>query len=1219
MPVDLYFSNRIEQLAADLTANLYPPQREDSLLFDPLRIVVPNRNLAKWLQLVLARRQGVSMNIDYAYLDAALWDLLVHMSADETPPMPVSQDIYALALLRVFEQLPADDAVFDPIRGYLSRAGEKTPFPNTRSADTIQADTRRWQLARKLAHLFQEYELNRPEWPQAWRLGRFGGSGMTACQGHLYLRTLQACEQLAGVVGQPLWTLPQLAQRVLDQPHTSWAEGRSSRVPVVHIFGLSQISSFHTELIGRLQGWVDFRIYTLNPSADFWEDIRTPREKRWEAGDPGGKGVPQASEDDAISDLFNAPDHPLLSLWGKPGREHIRSLCELTGYDFHAAFLPPDRPDTVLGRLQASLLTLTDTGRPPVPIGQDRSIQIVGCPGALREVETVYNRILHQLAQDPALQLTDIAVLVTDMAAYKPLFDIVFQRTPRQLSYHLVDTLAETESHYGRGVLALLDLMTGHFTRRDVLGLMMNPLFLARWSVNMEMVAEWAHWIEALNIYHSFDAQEKISQGGEGSPRYTWQQGLRRLRLGRIMDINATGEHAAAAFHGLMPYQDLESADLQLLERFCLSVEDLHRNVVRLRRLARKDGQWPMSFLKICAELLPIGPDAHGEDAVRAALAEAFESLGFFARLGEDETKGKGGAPVSVDLLRSFCISHLRGLSTVHGEYLTGGVTLAALQPMRPIPYQIIYIVGMEEGGAFPGRADNSSLDLRLVKRRRGDVSTPERNTYLFLEALLSARQKVVVSYVCRDLQKDRDLMPCAPVHQLKRFISDHLLVDGKRFREQRMPLKSTDPAYLHEATQTSWADPLVNSNLLDRIVALRATGAWPPPPEKIPQGLIERVTALTTQSPLPPPAPANHNVPIRLFIDELRRFLLNPIHTKLAHHLGVRVTRPPLEALLQSNDEPFASAFPLDYRMERETLELWLEACWQRPEAPPAAVDLLEEVYCRQALMGAVPEGVFEALDRENMRSRVMAAVEALQPIREMLETAGQRCVRLIVGHTDTSGGSPSKSGGPEGMHHLPPVVLDARLGRTGDARTSLELSGELSWLWQDQAGDWHTLVLTGSPARPPRNPNHHVIAPLLTYLALASAGFKGMGLGEGSLTIHLACRGGVGHFCYRQEMEAAQSYLEGLAANYRNPQQYRWLPFRLLIKKPFEVQKLIPAGIDDSIRQHFLDTLMEAWDERGDYLSSLARPRFDLDCLDEARRRVAVFFATEARGAGT
>ena len=113
-----------------------------------------------------------------------------------------------------------------------------------------------------------------------------------------------------------------------------------------------------------------------------------------------------------------------------------------------------------------------DADGPRAKVRQDTSLQVIACPGRLREVETVYQRILFYLERDPDLKLTDIAVLVPDMGAYKPVIDAVFQRSPRQLSYSLVDTLAETESHYGRGVLALLDLMTGRFTRAEVLGLM---------------------------------------------------------------------------------------------------------------------------------------------------------------------------------------------------------------------------------------------------------------------------------------------------------------------------------------------------------------------------------------------------------------------------------------------------------------------------------------------------------------------------------------------------------------------------------------------------------------------------------------------------------------------------------------------------------------------------------------------------------------------------
>jgi hypothetical protein len=52
-----------------------------------------------------------------------------------------------------------------------------------------------------------------------------------------------------------------------------------------------------------------------------------------------------------------------------------------------------------------------------------------------------------------------------------------------------------------------------------------------------------------------------------------------------------------------------------------------------------------------------------------------------------------------------------------YGDYLTSGVTISALLPMRPIPFKIVYVLGMQEGD-FPGRADTSSLDLRLGSKK---------------------------------------------------------------------------------------------------------------------------------------------------------------------------------------------------------------------------------------------------------------------------------------------------------------------------------------------------------------------------------------------------------------------------------------------------------------------------------------------------------------------
>jgi hypothetical protein len=100
---------------------------------------------------------------------------------------------------------------------------------------------------------------------------------------------------------------------------------------------------------------------------------------------------------------------------------------------------------------------------------------------------------------------------------------------------------------------------------------------------------------------------------------------------------------------------------------------------------------------------------------------------------------------------------------------------------------------------------------------------------------------------------------------------------------------------------------------------------------------------------------------------------------------------------------------------------------------------------------------------------------------------------------------------------------------------------------------------------------------------------------------------------FQYQISPQAAHSYLENLTRRYLDPHQYRWLPFDVVTRGRLKVQQLLPGEVDAFQRQRFLEALLEAWDEGGDYLSRLVRPRFDLDCLEEAHLRVAPFFPNE------
>ena len=101
----------------------------------------------------------------------------------------------------------------------------------------------------------------------------------------------------------------------------------------------------------------------------------------------------------------------------------------------------------------------------------------------------------------------------------------------------------------------------------------------------------------------------------------------------------------------------------------------------------------------------------------------------------------------------------LRGLGGARGQYLAQGVTVTSFVPMRAIPFRVVFVVGLGQGN-FPAGERRSELDLRAARRQLGDVTPREQDLYMFLETLLSARDRLVLSYVARDELTGAPLAP---------------------------------------------------------------------------------------------------------------------------------------------------------------------------------------------------------------------------------------------------------------------------------------------------------------------------------------------------------------------------------------------------------------------------------------------------------------------------
>ncbi|WP_319525559.1 exodeoxyribonuclease V subunit gamma [uncultured Desulfosarcina sp.] len=1186
MGVTLYFSNQLMPLAEKLEENLAQADSAISPL-DPPVVIVPNMNLSKWIKLTLARRSGIFMNVDFQYLETGLWQMLRSLS-NPAEPEPELLDRERLTLLLFCILMAPDQEATDlaVINRYLdSREG--------REGDR---EIRCWQLAEELARLFQEYEYHRSDMIQQWLENRPVSDAMERCQKRIYLDMVALKNQLVHAGGRPMVSMGEYARSVLGA--TSADPNRALAVERIHFFGLSQTSPFHLQLLARLESRFDIRIYSLNPSREYWEDIKTPSEKKWIRRKTFSRMAIEEGEMLA-GELFSRTDHPLLSAWGKPGRESIRLLCQLTDYDFQAGFTRPPRPDSVLAALGHGLLTLDTEDGPPAALAQDRSLQIAACPGIRREVETVYDSILYNLEADPSLCMTDIAVMVSDMARYKPVVDSVFSRQPDRIAYNLVDSVARTESVFARAVVAIMELARGNFSRKQVFDLLRNPCVMQKWRYDTDALALWIRWADALGIFHGYENPAQREEGDPVAGRFSWRQGLERLRLSRIMTPPADADGLGQPhFNGLVPFADLDTTDDALVEKFCLLIEALARALEPFNIPNALARHWRSAFFRVLDGFVEISTDMRGEEAVYRSLVQAFD---LFVRY-DDLAAVRESRELTAEALWAFVGTHLNGISGGRGDYLTGGVTVAALMPMRPIPFKVVYVLGLEEG-RFPGNEPENRLDLRTRKRRIGDITPVERNRYLFLEILISVGRKLYLSYVSRDLQKDRDLEPCSVVHQLRRYVEQRI-IGGETFKIRQIPIRPDSPDYIALDAVNDWSDVMVNSCPVDRLSCYRRSGLWTAfedrasPDER---GVADRYHPDFNRLERPPENESPPMVPLTTGL--LRSYLLDPVDAVLRYHLGIGDPVDPAAEWAEMEDEPLASQFPLDYTIRTLPLHHWLSTgvSADRFVHPKRCLaEQFDALYADLSRKSRVPANAFGAHDRGRLKQQVSTVGELLHPFVEQMQSARRFFPAVAVGTATEA--YPAVEGN---VLRLEPVSM-AR--PDADEPQTVALSGQLPWLWQAEDESWHCLVITGSN-RKSRHADKYVIGPLLTLMALSAGDCPCPWSGASRMNLHVAYRSRVLSRQYALDVQSSKTYLTDLLKAFFAPLPVLWLPFTTVFDHKDLRAWIIADEIDDGARAAFYLTLQEIMRTTADLRSQMAGAMLSPDILDRARQRFRVF----------
>jgi exonuclease V gamma subunit len=1198
---------------ADRLADALDADAKTGDFFAPTRVVVPNRFLRKWLRLWLARKLDVAINLTYQTLEEALWQLVQEADPNRSasPPEAIDSNVYRLMALSVL--LEEQDPDLAPLQRYVQMQGSSLSRLSCRRA---------WYLADRVGALLQEYEYHRQDaFIRRWLRDEFGlGAArdsqkrMERAQRSLFQHITHEPDGRRALLNrlgeQSLKTFPQYAMEIMEPGAPRVKSGG-----IVHFFGFTQLSELHARTVGWLGQSFDIRFYHLNVLASRLPETLQSAELNFHV--QSMRDAPQENDE-------------LLHDWGRAGLESLTNVANgLARPGFAVEVLPAYEPprisgrrntrtSTVLGRLQDRMLGKSTA---KTRLHQDTSLQIAGCPGAMREVETVYNSILHNLQTNPSLRQTDIAVLVTDMPRYRVPLQAVFERPPARIQYNLVDFNAAGASTFGQALLGMIDLALESFSRVRVFEVILNPCFLARLGVDRASATTWLEWAEQLGIYQGWDAEEKQQQGYASSPLYAWRLGLQRLRLGRYMEVTREdGEEPAPRFAHVIPFADIASTEREPLDAFCRAVEGLLPSLAGLRSKQASGQRWATVLQRLMREFLEVPSDRPEEAQVRDELLAAARKLAQWDHL-RDSTHKEAGLPLA--LVREYVLSQLELLQANRGEYLVGGVTIATLQPMRPVPFAIIYVLGLGDD-LFPGSNAPSSFDLRGVQRLPGDILPAEGRLHDFLTTVLSAQQKLYLLYNNHDLQKDQALLPAVPVQQLQRYLKTHIL--REEFQPIKMPAHGDDPGFLDSAQHPAYQDLLVQYGESERCLAVLAAqrtqqvtldatqqAEWSPRYAR-----FQKNFAIPQEATEMPPAAAT------VTLRELRDFLYLPARASLRRHLHVDDD----DTQSIDEDEPLVTSQQAASGLMRQTIQRLILSAGQGgvEQALASWEQQFAETFADSRLRSRAPEAAFGEIDQAALLGELRERIHGQGQIEAFLkEHAGMEfCGPVLIGESTTPIGA---------QRRFPALRLRPGHELPADAPREFRIVGWTPFVWLS-ADRLEVLALTNGK----KFEGSQIAAPMLdpalfhlTLLAGAEAGTDGIAaqhwLGKREVALHVAHAAGIQTWVHAPgSITAAEAtcYLAELARDLLEPAQFDLLPFDIIAGNK-ELQLTFRAGIAmsrsaDDFRTLLEDAIADARDSEFErraipFLVDMIGAKVPADALAKVQRRFQLLDRGPAR----
>ncbi|ART62067.1 exodeoxyribonuclease V subunit gamma [Kushneria marisflavi] len=926
--------------------------------------LVQSNGMAQWLQLCLAQHHGVAASLDFPLPSSFVWRAYRAVLGDDIPKRsPFDKGPMTWRLMRLLPRL-LRQSEFAPLAHYLD---DEISLDDQIEGVAPCGERKSYQLASRLADLFDQYLVYRPDWMAAWAQGEtapFDIAPVDHWQPVLWRALLEdASDQAQRHHRAALHDQFLVQARAL----TSVPKALPRRL---FVFGISALPFQLLEALHALSGVMDIVLMVANPCRFYWGDIVADRDAlraqlRRDSHRQRHQAAPSLEGLD--SETLHLSANPLLAGWGAQGRDFIEAL-----YDFEAdnAFdmehdifrdPPTEAYPSLLHQLQQEVLDLVHPARRAEEEGdkrlvqpEDRSLAFTRAHSPLREVEILHDQMLDAFDRDSSLRPRDMVVLVPDIERYAPLIDAVFGQIPRDdaryIPYTVSDRIASGASPLMSAALSLLELPERRLGVSEVLDWLEVPAFRRRFNIEEEELERLSQWLAGSGVRWGLDGEHRDTLDLPGLSENTWQFGLDRMLLGF-----AIGE---GSFDGIQAYDEIGGLEADLAGRLAELMTRLRYWYQHLETPVSID-DW-IARLEEMLEAL-FAPVEQNDFDILERLSRAARTL------AEEGECAEFGEVLSLAVFREALTDRLDegGLAQ---RFLAGRVNFATLMPMRAIPFRHTWLLGMNDGD-YPRVRLPQDFDLMATRHRSGDRSRRDDDRYLMLEAMLATREALTLSWVGRDQRDNSERAPSILVSELLDTLSMGWRVESE----------DTETALFERLITTHPLQPFARAYFalergaapFDRLFTYER--GWES---------VHHPTAIAAIEPLgasPPPEEAAS-------LDDLERLLRRPWSICTAGRLGIHFH--PV-AVPEEDAEPFALDGLERFSFKRHLLE---GACRERDLS-----EMLEEARRKgmlpalgfgERLAEALIKPLGQQLDQWHELTNGLLPVEAMRV--EVLNDAG-------------------------------------------------------------------------------------------------------------------------------------------------------------------------------------------------------------------------------------